>query len=107
MAIAWIGFDQPQTLGRNETGGTAALPIWMGYIAAALKGVPEQALTPPPGVIAVKVSAETGSRAGEGEPGIVDFFYQEFPPPEGAPAGGFAGGGGGERPAEEVRNQLF
>src|SRR5687767_21483 len=83
VAIAWIGFDQPQTLGRGETGGLAALPIWMGYIASALKGVAEQAFMPPSGVVAVKVNAETGARAIDGEAAIVDFFYQEFPPPEG------------------------
>src|SRR6185295_13538168 len=44
VAVAWIGFDTPQTLGRNETGGSAALPIWMGYMGAVLKGTPEQAL---------------------------------------------------------------
>jgi penicillin-binding protein 1A len=107
VAIAWIGFDQPQTLGRNETGGVAALPIWMGYAATALKGVPEQPFTPPPGVISVKVNPETGARAEEGEPGVVDYFLQEFPPPEGG--GGVSLGlpANGERPAEEVRNQLF
>ena len=105
VAIAWIGFDQPQTLGRNETGGSAALPIWMGYVGPALKGTAEQALTPPAGIITVRVSPETGSRAPDGESGIVDYFYQEFPPPEGAAAIAFPSGG--ERPAEEIRNQLF
>jgi penicillin-binding protein 1A len=105
VAIAWIGFDQPQTLGRGETGGLAALPIWMGYIASALKGVAEQPFTPPPGVISARVSPESGSRA-DGEGGIPEFFYQEFPPPEGG-GPGIAMPGGGERPAEEVRNQLF
>jgi penicillin-binding protein 1A len=105
VAIAWIGFDQPQTLGRNETGGAAALPIWMGYAATALKGVAEQAFSPPAGVISARINPETGGRAGEGEAGIVDFFYQEFPPPEGGPSIGMPGGA--ERPAEEVRNQLF
>jgi penicillin-binding protein 1A len=106
VAVAWIGFDQPQTLGRNETGGVAALPIWMGYMAAALKGVPEQPFTPPTGVVPVRINPETGTRAEEGEPGMVDFFYQEFPPPEGA---GLSLGmpANGERPADEVRNQLF
>jgi hypothetical protein len=57
-------------------------------------------------VISVRINPETGTRAEEGEPGIVDYFYQEFPPPEG---GGVSIGmpTGGERPAEEVRNQLF
>jgi penicillin-binding protein 1A len=103
VAVAWIGFDQPQTLGRNETGGSAALPIWMGYMATALKGVPETPFTPPPGVVGVRVSLETGMRASDGESGVVDYFYQEFVPPE----GGAMPIGGGERPAEEVRNQLF
>jgi penicillin-binding protein 1A len=104
VGIAWIGFDQPQTLGRNETGGSAALPIWMGYIGTVLKGVAEQAFNPPAGVVSVKVNAETGARATDGEAGIVDFFYQEFPPPEGGPVIGMPGV---DRPAEEVRNQLF
>ncbi|MGZ5092660.1 MAG: penicillin-binding protein 1A, partial [Burkholderiales bacterium] len=104
VAIAWIGFDQPQTLGRNETGGTAALPIWMGYMASVLKGVAEQPFTPPPGVLALRVNPETGMRVTDGEGGIVDYFYQEFVPPEGGAANT---SGSGERPAEEVRNQLF
>jgi penicillin-binding protein 1A len=104
VAIAWIGFDQPQTLGRNETGGAAALPIWMGYMGVVLKGVAEQPFTAPSGVVAIRVSPETGMRVPEGEPGIVDYFYQEFVPPEGGAASPPAAG---ERPAEEVRNQLF
>jgi penicillin-binding protein 1A len=104
VAIAWIGFDQPQTLGRNETGGTAALPIWMGYIGPALKGVAEQPFTSPPGVLALRVNPETGMRVTDGESGVVDFFYQEFVPPEGGAA---SAPSVGERPAEEVRNQLF
>jgi penicillin-binding protein 1A len=104
VAVAWIGFDQPQTLGRNETGGAAALPIWMGYMGSVLKGVAEQPFTPPPGVLALRVSPETGMRISDGEGGVVDYFYQEFVPPEGGAASAPTGG---ERPAEEVRNQLF
>jgi penicillin-binding protein 1A len=40
VAIAWIGFDQPRTLGSGETGAVAALPIWMNFMAKVLKGVP-------------------------------------------------------------------
>ncbi|HEX2826407.1 MAG TPA: penicillin-binding protein 1A [Burkholderiales bacterium] len=102
VGVAWIGFDQPQTLGRNETGGSAALPIWMGYMGVALKGVPEAPFTPPPGVVSVRVNPETGMRE---EGGVPDYFYQEFVPPEGGGASPL--GGGGEKPQEEVRNQLF
>ncbi|MGZ8156647.1 MAG: penicillin-binding protein 1A [Burkholderiales bacterium] len=116
VAIAWIGFDQPQTLGRGETGGSAALPIWMGYMGAVLKGVAEQPFTPPPGVIGVRVNPETGMKASEAEGGVVDYFFQEFGPPEG---GGFGPGAGvngpadgsfpgpADRPADEHRLQLF
>ncbi|HKU70870.1 MAG TPA: penicillin-binding protein 1A [Burkholderiales bacterium] len=103
VAIAWIGFDTPHTLGRNETGSQAALPIWMGYVGAVLKGEPEQPLSPPSGVVTVRVNPETGMRVAEG--GITDYFYQEFLPPEHETLVG--GVMGGDRPREEVRNQLF
>ncbi|WP_353142725.1 penicillin-binding protein PBP1a [Acinetobacter pragensis] len=41
VAIAWVGFDQPSTLGRREYGGVAALPVWTNFMANALKGTPE------------------------------------------------------------------
>jgi membrane carboxypeptidase/penicillin-binding protein len=42
VGVAWIGFDQPKTLGTNETGANAALPIWISYMAKALKGAKKQ-----------------------------------------------------------------
>ncbi len=81
VGIAWIGFDQPRTLGRNETGGAVALPIWIGYMEKALKGIPEVHRTAPEGVVALKVDSE-------GSGGRQEFFYKESlppPPPERAP----------------------
>ncbi len=49
---AWMGFDQPRKLGSNETGGSAALPIWIGYMQRALKDVPVQLPTQPDGLVA-------------------------------------------------------
>jgi penicillin-binding protein 1A len=105
VAVAWIGFDTPRTLGRNETGSQAALPIWMGYMGAALKGTPESPLAQPNGVVAMRVNPDTGLRIAEAEAGVVDYFYQEFLPPEHETLVG--GVTGGDRPREEVRNQLF
>jgi penicillin-binding protein 1A len=34
----WIGFDEKRTLGAKETGGHAALPIWMDFMNFALAG---------------------------------------------------------------------
>ena len=33
-ASSWVGFDQPRTLGKNQTGGVVALPIWLGLHGA-------------------------------------------------------------------------
>lgn len=49
---AWLGFDQPRKLGDKETGGAAALPIWIGYMSRALKDVPVQVPSMPEGLVA-------------------------------------------------------
>ncbi|MBU1362495.1 MAG: penicillin-binding protein 1A [Gammaproteobacteria bacterium] len=49
---AWIGFDQPRKLGDRETGGAAALPIWIGYMSLALKDVPTLLPEVPAGLVA-------------------------------------------------------
>lgn len=71
VGVAWVGFDQPRKLGSNETGGALALPVWIGYMERALKGVPESPLPMPAGLLTVQ-------REG-GEP---DFMYQEHLPAE-------------------------
>ncbi|MBT0962747.1 penicillin-binding protein 1A [Denitromonas iodatirespirans] len=47
VAISWVGFDQPKNLGRGETGGATALPIWIDYMKVALEGRPEAKLPQP------------------------------------------------------------
>jgi penicillin-binding protein 1A len=99
VGVAWIGFDQPKKLGNNETGGSAALPIWINYMSKVLAGVPEVAVTPPEGVVSARVN-EAGMQSPEGK--ISEFFYREsIPPADGAatPAGA--------KPSDEVKNQLF
>jgi len=51
VGIAWIGFDQPRTLGTNETGAVAALPIWIAFMQRALKGVPEKPIEKPDRIV--------------------------------------------------------
>jgi penicillin-binding protein 1A len=104
VAVSWIGFDSPQTLGRNETGAQAALPIWMGYMSVALEKIPEQALTPPDGIIGLRINPETGLKVADAQPGLLDYFYQEFPPAEQET---LIGGVTGADRREEVQNQLF
>ena len=52
VAVVWLGHDVPQSLGSRESGGGLALPIWIDYMAKALKGVRVAALPfPPEGVM--------------------------------------------------------
>ena len=81
VAVSWIGFDNPHTLGHNETGGQAALPMWITYMGRAMKGVEELPKSVPEGVVQVRISPESGLREADGR-GIPEYFYQEFLPPE-------------------------
>ncbi|HTQ01546.1 MAG TPA: penicillin-binding protein 1A [Casimicrobiaceae bacterium] len=102
VGVSWIGFDQPRTLGANETGGVAALPIWISFMQKALKGVPEKPLSPPDGVISVRINPDTGLR--DDSSTLTDYFFAEYPP---------AGRGEGLAPpvpgrtTQDVREQLF
>ena len=62
VGIAWIGFDQPRKLGDGETGGSAALPMWIGYMQEVLKGVPESQMAVPDGLVSVAVGSESDDR---------------------------------------------
>jgi len=53
VAVVWIGYDNPRKLGSNETGGGLALPVWIEFMAHALKGVPVQELHPADGLVQV------------------------------------------------------
>jgi len=82
VAIAWIGFDQPHTLGGTETGGQAALPIWIRYMSSALQGIPDKPYVVPDGVVSLKIDPNTGLHAADEASGVFEYFYQEYPPPE-------------------------
>jgi penicillin-binding protein 1A len=81
VAIAWIGFDHPRTLGNQETGGHAALPMWISYMGKVLQGVPDNPYPVPQGVVQAKIDPATGLRLGEDAAGIYEYFFQEFLPP--------------------------
>ena len=63
VTTSWVGFDNQQTLGRRETGGRAALPMWIEYMRVALDGVPETIEDQPEGLVTVRIDAKTGKRA--------------------------------------------
>jgi penicillin-binding protein 1A len=78
VAIVWMGYDNPRSLGDRETGGSLSLPVWINFMESALKGVPVMEPSAPEGVVNV---------GGE-------WYYDEY-----ARGGGVANLGGGA-PAE-------
>jgi len=93
VAVSWIGFDQPRPLGDRETGGGLALPIWINYMNAALKGRPEIDRAAPDGIISV---------GGE-------IYFTEFQPGQGVASVGLDDALAPEekRKADAVRDQIF
>ncbi|TAH44419.1 MAG: penicillin-binding protein 1A [Betaproteobacteria bacterium] len=75
VAVAWMGYSQPRNLGRGETGGAAALPIWIDYMRVALQSAPEHERPLPAGLLAV--TSGDGSRQ--------DYIYAENKPPSPPP----------------------
>lgn len=51
VAVVWVGYDTPRSLGSRASGSALALPAWIDYMAVALKGVPVQEVQPPEGVV--------------------------------------------------------
>jgi penicillin-binding protein 1A len=78
VTTVWVGKDNFESLGYREYGGKAALPIWISYMGAALKGVPLTDPTPPAGIITVSVNRSSGGLVPDGTPGaLVEFFKSE------------------------------
>jgi len=97
VAISWMGYDQPRSLGRGETGAQTALPVWIKFMGSALKGVPQKTWTMPSGIITARIDPNTGKRlpaeivdetTGQlpeaPASGMMEHFYQEFVPAEGS-----------------------
>lgn len=87
VTTTWVGFDNYTPLGRREFGGTAALPIWIEYMRAALDGLDDSLPTPPSGVVNVRIDPTTGLLASANQPGaIFEYFREEFVPQQGSSA---------------------
>jgi len=82
VTTVWVGFDENLLLGRREYGGSAALPIWISFMAKALAGKKEIHRAQPSGVISVRIDPETGLRVGpDHKDAIFEYFLKENIPP--------------------------
>lgn len=79
VAVAWMGFDQPRTLGSREFGAQVALPIWVSYMGRALRGVPQVQMPMPEGIATINN----------------ELFFDNFTPGNGFIASLGVGGGSG------------
>jgi penicillin-binding protein 1A len=75
VTTVWVGFDQPKTLGRSESGAKAALPIWIDYMRVALQGIPEKPLEVPENVVTGLVSRESGDAVLPGSPDAMEEYF--------------------------------
>ncbi|WP_136417063.1 penicillin-binding protein 1A [Herbaspirillum sp. ST 5-3] len=53
VAVSWMGYDKPRSLGGREFGGTVALPVWTDYMREALRGKGPFQRAVPSGVVQV------------------------------------------------------
>jgi len=116
VTTSWVGFDNQQTLGRKETGGRAALPMWIEYMSVALDGMPENIEEQPEGLVTVRIDAETGKRATVNTvSSIFEVFRAEHAPAERAVAVSVSGqeasvgaiDSGGGKTEEEIVEEVF
>jgi penicillin-binding protein 1A len=71
VAVAWVGFDQERSLGSGEYGNRTALPIWIKFMAEALKDRPEHKRRMPSGLETRLVSSVTGKPVRPGDPNAI------------------------------------
>ena len=81
VTVAWVGFDDTHPLGNDETGGRAALPMWIDFMRAALQGVPDHSLEQPPGLVTVRIDPNTGQLAdSKDRNAIFETFFADHVP---------------------------
>ena len=104
--VVWMGFDLPRSLGSNETGAVAALPIWISFMGVVLEKLPEYLPPVPEGVVAARVDPETGLRSPASKNTIIEYFYYENLPLEEEPSPE-TGGQSEPRRREDIKNEIY
>jgi penicillin-binding protein 1A len=82
----WVGFDQEQSLGKQEVGGRAAAPIWLYFMERALQGKPVEVFPVPPGIVFSRIDPTTGLPVKKSaRHAIYECFLEGTIPENGAP----------------------
>ncbi len=67
----FVGYDTPQPMGKGNTGGAIAAPIFGDFMKQALGDTPPAPFRVPPGIKLVRIDLKTGLRAGASDPGAI------------------------------------
>jgi penicillin-binding protein 1A len=100
VGISWIGFDQPRSLGDKETGGGAALPMWISYMEKVLRDVPQAEYVMPENMVAMHINDD--GLLDDKSPRIEYFYQENVPTGQAAPILNEQ-----NKPAETVKDQLL
>lgn len=73
----WMGFDQPVSMGKQESGGSSALPIWVEFMRLALKDKPDVGYSKPDSIVVRRIDSNTGELLGEGHSGGINEFFDQ------------------------------
>jgi penicillin-binding protein 1A len=84
-AGVYVGYDEPDSLGKDETGGHVAAPIFRDFMIAALKNTPAVDFRIPPGLRLYRVSAATGLPVSGSGPAIYEGYKPGTEPGQGPP----------------------
>jgi penicillin-binding protein 1A len=83
VTTSWVGFDNQRSMGNRETGGRAALPMWIEFMRKALDGRPENLQEQPEGLVTIRIDAESGKRADlSTRKSLFEVFRVEYAPRE-------------------------
>lgn len=85
VTVSWVGYDlNPHPLGRYETGGRAALPIWLNYMKPALAARPQSDFAPWESMDLVKlpIDVKTGKIAPETGKGVKTLYFKKGTEPK-------------------------
>jgi penicillin-binding protein 1A len=82
LAGAWVGFDEKKSLGKQETGGRAAVPIWTEFMERATEKIPITDFPIPPDVVFVNIEEKSGKRAAPGDHDVLLECFRRGTEPE-------------------------
>ncbi len=103
--VVWVGYDDGKSLGAAETGASAALPAWMGFMKTADEKRPASEFPRPPGVTSVVIDSHTGALPLPGDPDTMEEIFLEGTQPT-SPDPGDAGAVGAADAAPEGESQV-